>query len=169
MAYIDVVGPHLAPGFVYSELVKRTPRHMLPPEKWWARMVRPLQLANLLRERMLARGARGLRIQAAYRPMGGAKNSAHKSNRALDLDLLPGDTTPELKSAFYEEAVKIWCEIGHDESIGLGLYCPRGKLAGLRVHIDVGHASKSRTWQNVPTVRPPAARVIAAKLGLAAP
>lgn len=168
MSYQDVVSGALAPGFVYSELVRNDARHMMPPEKWWPRMVRPLELANLLRERMLERGLKhGIRLQAAYRPMGGAPNSAHKHNRALDLDITPGDYA--LKDAFYEEAVRLWCELGHDESIGLGLYCARGNQAGIRVHIDVGHASRSRTWQNVPSARPPAARVIAKRLGLAAP
>lgn len=132
-------------------------------------MVRPLQLANLLRERMLLRGARGLRIQAAFRPLGGVKTSAHKHNRALDLDLLPGDFTPELKAAFYEEAVKLYCELGHAEVLGLGLYCARGKQAGLRVHLDAGHGFKSRTWQGVPSIRPPACHVIATRLGLTLP
>jgi hypothetical protein len=144
-SYQDVVGPHLGPGFVYSELVKRgSPRHALPPEKWWPRMVRPLQLANLLRERMRARGARGLRIQAAFRPSGGAALSQHKFNRALDLDLLPGDQTPDLRRAFAEEATKLYCELGSTEEIGIGLYGRPKSEATLRVHVDCG--ARTRQW-----------------------
>jgi hypothetical protein len=147
MAYIDVVGPHLGPGFVYSELVKRgSPRHVLPPEKWWPRMVRPLQLANLLRSRMLERGARGLRIQAAFRPLGGALASQHKTNRALDLDLLPEDY--ELAGAYAEEAVRLLCEMAPTESLGVGIYGRRKTYRTIRVHLDVGkHAERDRGWQ----------------------
>jgi hypothetical protein len=169
MAYIDVVGPALAPGFVYSELVKRTARHMLPPEKWWPRMVRPLELANLLRERMLARGAKGLRIQAAYRPAGGAALSQHKFNRALDLDLLPGDYGHA--RAFAEEATKLYCELGGQEEIGIGLYGRPKSEATIRVHVDCG--ARTRQWHYYGKLKLTGERTdlvrIAKRLGLAVP
>jgi hypothetical protein len=170
MAYIDVVGPHLGPGFVYSELVKRgSPRHVLPPEKWWPRMVRPLQLANLLRQRMLERGARGLRIQAAFRPEGGAALSQHKFNRALDLDLLPGDY--DHARAFAEEATKLYCELGGSEEIGIGLYGRPKSEATIRVHLDCG--ARTRQWHYYGNLKLSGERTdlrrIASRLGLALP
>lgn len=172
MAYLDVVGPHLGPGFVFGELVKKgSPRLAMPPEKWWPRMCRPLDLANLLRLRMLGRGARGLRIQAAYRPEGGAKLSAHKVNRALDLDLLPGDNTPELRRAFAEEAARLYCELGASEAIGIGMYGRPGTQATMRVHLDCG--AKTRNWLYYGALKLTGKRtempLIAARLGLKLP
>lgn len=147
MSYVDVIGTYLKPGFVYRELVTGAYNKAMPPEYMHKRMVRPLQLANELRYAMMSRhGAHGLRLHAAYRASGGAKDSAHKHNRALDLDLLPKDYA--LKAAYYEEAVRLWCEYGHDEDIGIGLYCARDVCAGIRVHLDVGHRSYSRHWQH---------------------
>jgi hypothetical protein len=53
-------------------------------------------------------------------------------------------------AAYYEEAVRLWCETGGAEgtfAMGLGLYCGARATGGIRVHIDVG--LRARTWQMV--------------------
>lgn len=136
-------------GFAYGELVKRwSYRFREPPVDLWHRMGPTLALANELRLWMRegeTRGerARGLRVAAAYRPIGGARLSQHKRNAALDIDLLPGDY--HLTNAYYETAVRFWCEYGRDTKMGLGLYCRPGREGGIRVHIDTGY--RCRTWQ----------------------
>lgn len=169
MGYESVVAEALAPGFAFRELVRGgNPRKALPPEKWWPRMIRPLQIANLLRDRMLARGARGLVIHAAYRPLGGAKLSQHKFNRALDLDLLPGDY--HLAGAFAEEATRLYCELGGSEALGVGLYGRPGKEATIRVHID---CARTRQWHYYGQLKLTGTRTdlvrIAKRLGLTVP
>jgi hypothetical protein len=168
-AYAEVLAPQLGHGFVIGELVKPGQRRFtLPPRSYWARMLRPLQLANELRAVMVKdHGARGLRVNAAFRPTGGAANSQHKWNRALDLDLLTSDR--HLTKAYYEEAVRMWCEYGHNEPIGLGLYCRGDVCAGIRVHIDAGGYMRSRHWQHGLHAGKADQLIIAERLGLHAP
>ena len=138
----------------------------MPAASTWDRMVPTLRLANVLRERVLAIGGRGLRVAAAYRPTGGASRSQHKKNAALDLDLLSDDY--HLTAEFYREAVRLWCEVGAELDVGLGLYCGAGRRGGIRVHIDTG--ARCRTWQlsGRAYIRPALAIKIAAELGLTA-
>jgi hypothetical protein len=170
-AYAEVLAPELGHGFDVGELVKAgSRRHVMPPEHTWKRMRPVLQLANNLRERMMKRRSIvGLRVNAAYRPVGGAANSQHKLNRAIDLDLFAGDArAPGMQSAYYEEAVRLWvdaCKMGM--RVGLGLYCPRDYCAGIRVHLDVGYYT--RTWQHGYAAGSPDAKVIAKRLGLVVP
>jgi hypothetical protein len=146
----------------------------MPPRRLWERIAPTLIVANNLRARMIAQGATGLLVRAAYRPSGGASNSAHKSNAALDLDLIPGDVArikllgSDLRAIYAEEAVRLWCEHGAAMRIGLGLYGPAGRDWTWRVHIDT---TRCRTWQHAGSrvVRPPAAHRIASRLGLALP
>jgi hypothetical protein len=136
----------LGRGFEYHEIVsiKALYRKLKPPQKMWDRMVPTLRFAADLRARMLDEGAAGLRVAAAYRPVGGAKGSQHKQNRALDLDLLPGNY--DLTVVYYEIAVAIWQHwVGEGHEVGLGLYCPEGAKGGIRVHVDIGY--RTRTWQ----------------------
>jgi hypothetical protein len=142
--YEALLAPYLKPGFAFREIVNDTPTHEMPPSKYFVRMIRLLQIANELRERMLMRGARGLRVNAAYRPKGGALFSAHKSNRALDLDLLPGDY--ELGTGLVLEAVTMLCTWGHSENFRLGVYGRPGSCASIRVHIDT--STGARGWQH---------------------
>ncbi|MGH1340090.1 MAG: hypothetical protein ACRBN8_00960 [Nannocystales bacterium] len=140
-------------GFSYRELVRPRirdlrGRHLEPPREIWGRMAPTLALANELRGRLRKPasgydGVRGLRVAAAYRPRGGARRSQHKSNAALDLDLLPGDRASTRR--LYEVAVRLWCEYGSSMKMGLGLYCPAGARGGIRVHLDTGF--RCRTWQ----------------------
>lgn len=167
-AYGDLIATALAPGFSIGELVRiGSPRLVLPPERYWGRIVDTLILANELRARMKALGAKGLRVNAAFRPDGGAPNSQHKHNRALDLDLLQGDDG--LADEYYVQATKLWCERGAELDVGLGLYCARGRLSGIRVHIDTHY--RCRTWQHAGNnpVNPPAARLIAKREGFDLP
>lgn len=144
-SYEEMLAPLLGHGFAYREIVNADKHaHSLPPRGMWTSLLPTLDLANDLRARMIKRGASGLRINAAYRPTGGASNSQHKRNRALDLDLLLPDYG--LKRDFYEEAVKLWCERGRAMHMGLGLYCAADVCMGIRVHIDTGFYC--RTWQH---------------------
>lgn len=146
--YRSILTPQLGKGFEFGELVKPGNRRLeVPPtERLMRRMLATLELANELRARMVAIGCKGLRINAAYRPKGGAALSQHKYNRALDLDLLQPDY--DKKAVYYEEAVKLWVEAAKHAYIGLGFYCPGDACAGIRVHIDVGGYGHSRTWQH---------------------
>ena len=140
-------------GFSYHELVKphhkdraEKPRFAEPPKGLWRRMAPTLVAANELRG-WLVEGddaPRGLRVAAAYRPRGGASNSQHKRNAALDLDLMPGDYHHTHR--LYETAVRFWCEFGRELKMGLGLY-PAGirRADGIRIHIDTGY--RCRSWQ----------------------
>lgn len=164
--YAAMLAPHLSPGFGFREVYDGTRTKRLPPRPLWPRIVRTLQLANELRYAMVnEHGAKGLRINAAYRPDGGAKNSQHKFNRALDLDLLPGDY--HLTRAYYEEAVRLWCEHGRVDQVGLGLYCPGDHCQGIRVHIDTGWWC--RTWQHGARPGKADALIIAQRLCLTPP
>lgn len=165
--YRSCIAHALAPGFGFAEICRPGSRtHQLPPRKWWGRIIQPLELANELRQRMIAlHGAKGLKCNAAFRPTGGATHSQHKVNRALDLDLLPGDYG--LTKLYYSEAVRLWCELGDVIDMGLGLYCPGNVCQGIRVHIDVGY--RTRSWQHGAHVGRNDAHMIAERLGLKAP
>jgi hypothetical protein len=137
-------------GFTVAELVRQdppgfVPDHLEPPRELWARMVPTLALANELWARMRNAGARGLLVAAAYRPKGGAPDSQHKHNAALDLDLLPGDA--HLQRTFADVAADLWREHEHLRC-GAGTYAPRGAIWTNRVHIDTGY--RFRAWQGLP-------------------
>jgi hypothetical protein len=168
--YNAMVEPYLGPGFSYRELVHEGLQNkQLPPAAMRSRIIRPLQLANELRNRMKSRGARGLLIAAAYRPKGGAAMSQHKFNRALDLDLIPGDY--ELAQGFVIEAVNMLCVLGANENLRLGIYGRPGSCASIRVHIDT--APGARGWQHygskVLTLAQSDIPKVAAKMGLQVP
>lgn len=136
----------LGRGFAFPEIVRDgSHRHVEPPRELWARMVPTLELAIELRARMLAAGARGLRIAAAYRPLGGAADSQHKHNAALDLDLLPGDES--FGYALALRAADLWRE-HEDLRTGVGTYAPAGALWTRRAHLDTGY--RFRCWQGLP-------------------
>lgn len=140
--YLDSHGL-LGKGFVFAELVQaRSPRHEVPPAHLWHRMVPTLALAHVIREEMRERGARGLRIAAAYRPVGGEDDSVHKVNGALDLDLLPGDGL--LAHKFAEVVAAVWAR-HRSLKMGAGTYAPNGQLWTNRAHIDTGF--HHRCWQ----------------------
>jgi hypothetical protein len=176
--YIAILEAHGRPGFAPSEIVQLSgaaaSRKGMPPRRLWDRIAPTLIVANDLRRRMIAHGATGLLVRAAYRPSGGASNSAHKSNAALDLDLIPGDVARikllgvDLRSLYAEEAVRLWCESGAVLRIGLGLYGPAGRDWTWRVHIDT---TRCRSWQHAGSriVRPPSTVTIAKRLGLRLP
>ncbi len=144
-AYETLVTPYLEPGFSYRELVHEGLQNkQFPPQKYWSKIIRPLQIANALRSRMMTRGAKGLLLHAAYRPKGGAVLSKHKVNQALDLDLMPGDY--DLGTGFVLEAVTLLCTWGQKENLRLGIYGKPGSCASIRVHIDT--ATGARGWQH---------------------
>lgn len=130
-------------GFAFGEIVQaRSPRHEVPPAHLWHRMVPTLALAQIVRDEMRERGARGLRIAAAFRPVGGEEDSVHKINGALDLDLLPGDGL--LAHEFAQVVADVWAR--HEQLLmGAGTYAPNGQLWTNRVHVDTGF--RHRCWQ----------------------
>lgn len=140
--YLESFG--LLGPFAFSELVTGGPRKMLPPRSLWRRMVPTLALATELRERMAGAGARGLSVHAAFRPEGGAADSQHKHNAALDLDLARGDE--RLAAVFAETAAKLWREHEHLRC-GAGTYAPDGRRWTHRVHLDTGY--RFRCWQGI--------------------
>ncbi len=164
--YRDLLSPHLGQGFEFKELViPGSNRHAMPPRPYWPNMLETLKWANAFRRVALVEtGAKGLRVAAAYRPSGGASRSAHKTNSALDLDIIGGSPLN-----WYSAAVDLWAGYVNDgKPIGLGLYCSPRALGGIRIHID---CTRARTWQhhgNTP-VRPPAARRICESLGIPYP
>ena len=135
----------LGHGFAYRELVRlSSPRHVLPPRRLWPRMAATLALANEMRARMVAAGARGLTVAAAYRPLGGENDSQHKHNAALDLDLLSADQGGSMGSELARTAAELWRE-HEDLEAGVGTYARDGRLWTNRVHIDTGY--RFRCWQ----------------------
>lgn len=131
-------------GFAFGELVRAGPRHVRPPREMWPAMVPTLALALELRSRMVSFGARGLNIAAAYRPTGGASDSRHKHNAALDLDLVDGDERLQLR--FVEVAAGLWREHQHLRA-GAGSYAPDGRRWSSRIHLDTGW--RFRCWQGI--------------------
>ncbi len=144
LAYLSSFGL-LSHGFEFGELVRAGPRHMPPPMRLWSAMVPTLALAIELRRRMVAAGVRGLAIAAAYRPQGGAADSRHKHNGALDLDLLPGDERMQLQ--YPKIAAELWLEHAHLRA-GAGTYAPDGRRWSARIHLDTGY--RFRCWQGLP-------------------
>lgn len=169
-AYRKIITEHGAPGFTPEELVVAgAANRALPAPKFYNRIIEPLIVANLLRARMIARGAHGLNVHAAYRATGGAARSAHKVNEALDLDLLPADVKvfrgrgENLREIYAEESVILWMEHGAKYNIGLGHYGAKGSLATFRCHIDT---TGCRSWQHAgrSVVRPSSVITIANRL-----
>lgn len=143
-AYLESFGV-LDRGFSFGELVRGgSPRHVRPPREMWPAMVPTLALAVELRSRMVSFGASGLHINAAFRPEGGASDSRHKHNAALDLDLLLGDERLQLR--FVEVAAEIWREHEHLRA-GAGSYAPDGRRWSGRIHLDTGW--RFRCWQGI--------------------
>lgn len=110
-------------------------------------MVPTLALAIELRERMVAAGARGLEVHAAYRPEGGAPDSQHKHNAALDLDLLPGDD--RLMRTYVEVAAqprRARCCSAAEAEPGDGWH----EIAGVQLAMDAARAADRecvRPWR----------------------
>lgn len=145
-AYLDA-HQLIGHGFALGELVQLgSPRRAEPPRELWRRMVPTLALAIELRARMVALGARGLEVHAAYRPEGGAADSLHKHNAALDVDLLPGDD--HLMRRYVEVAALLWRQHRH-LACGVGTYARAGSGMTRRVHLDTGY--RFRCWQGLPS------------------
>lgn len=143
-------------GFAYDEIVKPTrgyQRRAMPPDRLHRNIIPALRLAHDLRERMIKVGASGLAVVAVYRPEGGAARSAHKWNRAIDLQLLSRDidANPDLPRLMLAQAAELWAQqLAAGADIGVGTYGPPGRLYTRRVHIDIGHSKSVRsrplTW-----------------------
>src|SRR5688572_7970194 len=136
----------LGHGFAFSELYggKLSIRKRMPPRSLWHRMALTLACANDFRAWCRKMGAcDGLRVNATYRPLGGASASQHKVNSAIDLDRIGGDGED-----YFRCAVEFWCAVGKQTNMGLGLYTWGSKVTGgIRVHMDTGW--RVRSWQGV--------------------
>lgn len=131
-------------GFAYQELVDGDRRRMEPPRRLWQNMIPTLALACLLRQRMVDRGAVGLRVNAAHRPKSGGRR--HRWNTALDLDLLSKDR--RLGGAYLEELAKLYGEHRAALRMGAGSYHPEGTRWTNRAHIDAGtDEPRPNSWQ----------------------
>lgn len=140
-------------GFSYDEVVEKgNPRKQVPEKRsYWPDFALALAAANAFRERAMAEvpGLKGLRVNAAYRPNGGAENSAHKRARALDLDRIGGYKLTGGRN-YFRCAVRFWCQYGKTLGMGCGLYTWAASTlvkGGIRFHIDVLHGCRS--WQGV--------------------
>lgn len=137
----------LGHGFSFSEIYggKLSIRKRMPPRKLWPRMAMTLAAANDFRALCrFSEAAQGLKVVATYRPLGGASNSQHKHNSAIDLDRIGGEDG----RAYFRAAVEFWCEVGAKLNMGLGLYTWSSKsVSGIRVHIDTGW--RCRSWQGI--------------------
>ncbi len=169
LSRLDLLGH----GFEYRELVRWASRkHREPPRHAWIHFALILRVAIEFRERAIREaGVAGIKVAAAYRPLGGASRSAHKYAKALDLDRIGGDA-----AAYFRCAARFWQEYGPRCGMGLGLYTwSTSSLGGIRVHLDVGHFAGLRTWQGVRSrfLRPwkgrPLARKLLADMGLPDP
>jgi len=133
-------------GFTIGELVRPgSPRHVLPPLELWPAMVGTLAAAMQLRDMITGAGAKGLRVAAAFRPVGGTRASRHKMNAALDLDLLPGDQ--RFAHAYLNLAASLFRDVGVTMRMGIGSYHPAAVQSTRRVHLDVGTRSPTEVWQ----------------------
>lgn len=141
-AYLDLYGL-LGGGFGFRELVRPDDRHLMPPVQKYAAMVPTLAVAHLVREEMIAAGASGLVVRAAYRLEGGAKSSRHIRNAALDLDLMDGESLGgeflRCGASIYRRHVAL--------KIGVGSYHPAGTRFTRRLHVDAGARWRRTCWQ----------------------
>ncbi len=125
--------------FSYREVVNVWAGHrkMKPPKRFWYNIIPTIRAGDNLREDW----GRPLRIVAAYRPWGGAKNSQHRKNRAIDYDLVGDDRTdPDCVENFRDLCATHLSMYGKSLKMGMGFY----KSAPYRVHIDTGY--RLRDW-----------------------
>jgi len=157
-----LLGP--AQGFGVTELVRPgSRRHVAPPRKMWQAMVPTLAAAVELRRRVVSAGGRGLIVAAAYRPEGGAADSRHKHNAALDLDLFAEDR--RLAAAYLRIAARFFAELAAPLNLGMGTYHPEPAAWTRRVHLDAGTRDHDGAcWQihDGGYITPPALRRLAA-------
>lgn len=166
--YLEWLGL-LGHGYEHAELVRRgSPRHLDPPRQLWSAGVVTLRLAIDLRQRMIGAGARGLLVHAAYRTAGGATDSRHKANAALDLDLMRGDA--DLGPDLLRAGAAIYAGGAH-LAVGVGSYHPPRSTWTRRIHLDACTRTVRTTWQisGGDYVRPPAISRIAQEIERAHP
>lgn len=114
-----------------------------PMRAMWAAMVPALQLADMVREEL----GHPLAVGSGYRPadyntaVGGATNSQHLHNRAVDLDLPTGFRDTSHRVAFADAVGRLWHEYGDALKMGMGVYEDNPR----RIHIDTGY--RARFWE----------------------
>lgn len=139
-------GATLKRYFEHGELVvPGYKRKMEPPPELFAGLVLPLALALLLRQTQVAQGQGPLIVVATYRPNGGAKNSKHKVNAAIDVK--PPRLTRAACRALMVGAGWIYRQHQH-LNVGVGTYGPHMDRIAL-VHIDAGVRKRRTSWRQI--------------------
>ena len=156
-----VIGAEI--GFAYEEIVRRaSARHLEPERHLWASAIATLRLAIELRTLAIRFGARGLVVAAAYRPLGGASDSRHKANAAIDLDLLAADH--QLGREYLRAGARIYASHAH-LGVGVGSYHPAGVDWTRRIHLDACTRQRRTCWQiHDGYVTPPAILTLAKEI-----
>jgi len=114
-----------------------------PMRTTWPAMVPTLILAEMLRREL----GHPLAVGSGYRPadynsaVGGATNSQHLHNRAMDIDLPSAHATTAHRVAFADAVGRLWHEYGDALRMGIGVYEKNPR----RIHIDTGY--RARFWE----------------------
>lgn len=139
-------GAPLSRWFEHDELVvPGYKRQMEPPPELFSGLVLPLALALLLRQTMVYQGFGPLTVVATYRPIGGAKSSAHKRNAAIDVK--PAKLTRAACRAIMVGAGWIYRTHPHLR-VGVGTYGPHMDRTTL-VHLDAGVRKRRTSWRRI--------------------
>lgn len=136
-ALLDETG---APYFKAIEIFPRVPnrRKDRPYEGDEENMIPTLRLAVELRRRV----GIPMDVVAACRKVGGAQNSKHISNSALDLDLLKAYRSDENIRRFHDICAEVFKLYGASLRMGMGHYTS----APYRVHIDTLNRPARVSW-----------------------
>jgi len=127
-----------AQELTYLSKTKPKPRHDEPPRELWGNLIAVAKLAQQIRDLY----GEPIWVSSAWRPkwyndaVGGAPNSAHIKAGAVDLNVLPGQRTPERTKRLEQATAKVWLLDG--TANGFGVY------GGARTHIDV--VNGRRKW-----------------------
>lgn len=127
-----------AEELTYLPKTKPKGRHDEPPRELWGNLVAVAKLAQQVRDLY----GEPIWVSSAWRPkwyndaVDGAPNSAHIKAGAVDLNVLPGQRTPERTKRLEQATAKVW--LTDNTANGFGVY------SGARTHIDV--VNGRRKW-----------------------
>lgn len=116
----------------------KPPKHDEPPRELWPDLIKVAEVAQAIRELY----GEPLWVSTAWRPpwynqaVGGSKGSAHQFAAAADLNVMPGDRTPERTKRLEQAGATVWRN--DNRARGFGVY------RGSRIHIDV--YGRKRSW-----------------------
>ena len=134
-------------GFAIGELVVAGDhRRGMAPRPYWQNILPTLAAALLLRSWIVAEGARGLVVRAAYRREGGVRRSRHSTFAALDLDLVAADAG--YGDRYLKAGARLAKTLDADLRLGVGSYHPPGTWWTRRLHLDAGTLGpRPGVWQ----------------------